>query len=172
MQTLINFSHQRTSWGLVFVICALLEVAALYFQYAMGLEPCIKCIYQRLAIFGMALGAIPALIKPENAWCRSISYIAVLTSSIWGLKIANDHLEVQNEPNPLFAVCDTIPDFPAWFNPHVWFPSVFEPRGMCGEISWQFLGLSMPGWMLVIFAASTILMATFALASLIKNHKL
>lgn len=155
MQTksLEYWPEQRIAWLALFFTTLCLELGALYFQYGMQLEPCVKCIYQRLAIFGVTLAAILPIIYPKFWLARFVGFSTWLISAGWGYKVASGHLAVQNAPNPLFAVCDTIPDFPEWFNPHVWVPSLFEPRGQCGEIDWQFLGLSMPGWMQMLFAA-------------------
>ena len=37
------------AWGML--------IAALVFQYAMGLEPCIMCVYQRFAVLGDELSS-------------------------------------------------------------------------------------------------------------------
>jgi disulfide bond formation protein DsbB len=35
---------------------------------------------------------------------------------------------------------------------HEWCPGFFGAPGMCGDIDWQFAGLSMPQWLRIIFA--------------------
>ena len=50
------------AWLLLFLGCAVLLGAALYFQAVLGLEPCVKCVYQRMAVVGIALSAIIELI--------------------------------------------------------------------------------------------------------------
>ncbi len=82
----------RWPWFLVAAIALVLESIALYFQYGMGLEPCIMCIYQRVAVFGIVLSALPALVNPHNLIVRLISISGVLVSCIWGLLIALEHV--------------------------------------------------------------------------------
>jgi disulfide bond formation protein DsbB len=41
-------------------------------------------------------------------------------------------------------------NFPSWLKLDQWFPAMFQPSGFCGDIQWQFLGLSMPQWLAVI----------------------
>ncbi|MGB5790159.1 MAG: disulfide bond formation protein B, partial [Pseudoalteromonas nigrifaciens] len=45
MNWLAQLPTQRTPWLLFSGIVFLLEITALFFQYKMGLAPCIMCIY-------------------------------------------------------------------------------------------------------------------------------
>jgi protein dithiol:quinone oxidoreductase len=165
---LANLGRQSFAWMLLFLSAFVLESAALYFQYEMGLRPCIMCIYQRTAVFGILFSALVPLIN-NNILTRLIGYIGVGISAIWGLLIAIEHVEIQNA-NSLFATCEIVPNFPSWAPLHEWIPSVFEATGDCGDINWSFMGFSMPQWMIVIFAIySGILVAV--LLSKITNKK-
>ncbi|AWB67573.1 disulfide bond formation protein B [Saccharobesus litoralis] len=150
MQNLINVEN-RFIWFLVFASALGLEIVALIFQYGLGYEPCVKCVYTRVAVLGIALSAIPALINPKALPLRLISYVCFWVCLVWALIIANDHIYMQRDVNPLFAVCESIPNFPNWMPLHEWLPSVFEVRGMCGDVNWQLFSLSMPEWMRVIY---------------------
>ena len=55
-----ELSLNRTAWILLAIIALLLESTGLYFQYVMGLQPCVMCVYERLAISGLLL----ALLEP------------------------------------------------------------------------------------------------------------
>ena len=142
-----------------------LELVALYFQYGMGLEPCVMCIYQRTAVTALIFAPIPALINPQSIILRITSLILCLIAMIWGAQIAYEHVQMQNPDNfMLLLSCDVIPNFPDWLQLHTLLPSIFEARGTCGDIDWSFLGFSMPQWMTVIFAMYLItLCAVFAL---------
>jgi disulfide bond formation protein DsbB len=55
---------------------------------------------------------------------------------------------------------------------HEWIPAFFAATGDCGNIDWQFVGLSMPGWMEIVFglyAISFLLVVPFILWSLVKK---
>ncbi len=126
---------------------------ALYFQYQMSLEPCVKCIYQRTAMLAIGLSALIPWLNPRFALLRLIGYAGWLTAAIWGAKIATEHVDFQGAANSFFVVCDTFPNFPSFMPLHEWLPSFFGAPGLCGDIQWQFAGLSMPAWMQIIFAS-------------------
>ena len=163
--TLSSWPTLRWPWATLAVTAVTFEIVALYFQYAMGLEPCIMCVYQRTAVAGLVLAALPALINPASAVLRGISLLGWLVASGWGLKLAIEHVRMQNPDNfMLLMTCDVFPNYPSWMPIHEWFPAVFEPRGTCGDIDWMFAGLSMPQWMVLVFAgylvAAVVVLAT------------
>lgn len=164
---------QRWPWLLLGSSALILELVALYFQYGMGLEPCVMCIYQRTAMLGVAVAGYIGAVAPQQVIVRFIAYVAWLVAAIWGLLIAYEHVQMQNPDNFLLAMsCDIYPNFPAWFAIHQWFPAIFEARGTCDSIDWQFLGLSMPSWMVVSFAIYSALAVAILLLSLWKNRSL
>ncbi len=44
-----------------------LELTALWFQHVMLLKPCVLCIYERCALFGVLGAALIGAIAPENS---------------------------------------------------------------------------------------------------------
>ena len=151
LNKLSELSTDKRAWGLLFVSALCLEVAALYFQHVTDLRPCIMCIYQRTAVFGLMFAAMPAMLI-NNLITRLISYLGWGISTIWGLQIAIEHVDIQTAANPLFATCEFVPNFPTWAPLHEWLPNVFGATGDCGDINWSFMDMSMPQWMIVIFA--------------------
>lgn len=156
MTLVSRISHwptKRWPWLLLGTSALLLELIALYFQYGMALEPCVMCIYQRTAMFGVAIAGYLGSIAPQQWLMRTLAYATWLVSAVWGYIIAYEHVQMQNPDNFLLAMsCDVYPNFPSWFAIHQWLPAVFEARGSCDSIDWQFLGLSMPSWLVVCFA--------------------
>lgn len=143
----------RWPWLVLGGSALLLEVVALYFQYSMGLEPCVMCIYQRTAVLALCFAAIPAAIFPQYLIARVTSFLGWGIASFWGLNIAREHVEMQNPDNFMLALsCEVNPNFPTWLPLHEWFPAFFEARGLCGDIDWSFINLSMPNWMTIIFS--------------------
>lgn len=59
-------SQGRGAWLLMAIATLLLELAALYFQHVMLLQPCVVCIYERCALFGI-LAAAQRRFRPEIA---------------------------------------------------------------------------------------------------------
>ena len=78
-----TLSVQRSGWLLLLISALALEGTALYFQYGMGLQPCVMCIYERVALFGIAFAGIIGLIAPRFLIMRVLALIvAILFSSI------------------------------------------------------------------------------------------
>jgi disulfide bond formation protein DsbB len=168
---LSSLSADRRAWGLLFLSALGLEIFALYYQHAMDLRPCIMCIYQRTAVFGVMFAAIPAMLV-NNFFTRLISYISWGTSAIWGLFIAIEHVDIQTALNPFFATCEFVPNFPSWAPLHEWLPNVFAATGDCADINWSFMDMSMPQWMIVIFAIYATIWAVMLLSRIIVKRSL
>ncbi|TKB45716.1 disulfide bond formation protein DsbB [Thalassotalea mangrovi] len=159
--TLNRWVMSSKSWWLLALSAITLEMAALYFQYGMGLEPCIMCIYQRVAIFGIAFAGIIGALGNRLVLLRLAGFAIWGVSAIWGLIIALEHVEMQTNANSLFFSCDIVPNFPQWLPLHQWVPAIFEATGDCGEISWSLLGYSMPQWMVVVYGVYSALFVVF-----------
>lgn len=158
LKKLSSLSTDRRAWGLLFVSALSLEMTALYFQHVTDLRPCIMCIYQRTALFGIMFAAIPAMLF-NTLITRLIGYVGWGISAIWGLLIAIEHVDIQTALNPFFATCEFVPNFPSWAPLHEWLPSIFGATGDCGDINWSFMEMSMPQWMIVIFAIYSVIWA-------------
>ncbi|WP_239954760.1 disulfide bond formation protein DsbB [Pantoea sp. Z09] len=144
-------SRGRAAWLLLALTALALELVALWFQHVMGLKPCVMCIYERCALFGVMGAGIVGAIAPKTPlrWAGLLIWIY----SAWeGLRLSYEHTMIQLHPNP-FTTCDFAARFPAWLPLDKWLPSVFVASGDCAERGWSFLTLSMPQWMMVIFAA-------------------
>ncbi len=160
MNYLSNMTTSQKPWLLLAISAFGLELSALFFQYALSLEPCIMCVYQRLAILTIVLSGIIGGVGHNNIFARGLAYVFWGVGSVWGLIIALEHVEIQANSGSLFFSCEFTPNFPTWAPLHEWIPFLFEATGDCGEISWQFLSLSMPQWMVVIYAVYTTVLAT------------
>lgn len=157
MNFLSQLTEQKYAWGLLALSAFVLELTALYFQYVMHLAPCIMCIYQRVAIIAIMLAGLIGFYGKENCFARLPAFVLWATGAIWGLFIAIEHVDMQKNSGSLFYSCEFIPNFPTWAPLHEWLPFLFEATGDCGEIAWQFLGYSMPQWMIVVYACYTLL---------------
>ena len=102
--------------------------------------------------------ALIPLLK-NNLITRLIGFAGWAVSGIWGLLIAIEHVDIQTAANPFFATCEIVPNFPVFMPLHNWLPNIFAATGDCGNIDWVFLGMSMPQWMIVIFAVYSALFA-------------
>lgn len=165
------FTTDKRAWGILFASAFGLELTALYFQHVMDLRPCIMCIYQRTAVFGVMFAAMPAMLL-NNLLTRLIGFIGWGISAIWGLLIAIEHVDIQTAVNPFFATCEFVPNFPSWAPLHEWLPAIFGATGDCGDINWSFFDMSMPQWMIVIFTIYTSIWGLVLISRLSINRSL
>ena len=146
-----TLSVQRSGWLLLLISALALEGTALYFQYGMGLQPCVMCIYERVALFGIAFAGIIGLIAPRFLIMRVLALIVAFLNAVKGLFISIKHVDYQLHPAP-WNQCSYLPEFPQTLPLDQWFPVLFHPTGSCSDAVWSWLGLSMAQWIVVIFA--------------------
>ena len=147
----------RLFWVCLLGTAVALEAAALGFQYLMDLRPCVLCIYERVAVAGIGLAGIVGALAPHRPLPRFAAYLIWAGAAAWGLSLASEHVGIQFATSNLS--CEFFANFPPWFQLDQWLPSVFAPTGYCDEIQWQFLGLTMPQWMLVVYSGYLLLLA-------------
>lgn len=162
-------SRGRGAW-LLLAGCALaLELVALWFQHGMHLAPCVMCIYERCALFGIVGAGIVGAIAPRVS-LRYIAIVIWLYSAGKGLQLAWQHTMMQLHPSP-FVTCDFAARFPGWLPLNKWFPQVFVASGDCSVNQWSFLSLGMPQWLIGIFAAFLLVGVLVLIAQLIKPKR-
>lgn len=171
MNYLSNITTTQRPWLLLAASAFAFELSALFFQYGLDLEPCIMCVYQRLGILTIAFAGIVGGFGYNNIFARIIAFCLWGVSSIWGVQLALEHVEKQTNSSPFFFSCEFIPNFPSWAPLHEWIPFLFEATGDCGEIAWQFLGYSMPQWMVVVFGGYAIAFFAVLISRLIHAKK-
>ena len=115
MNWLAELATKRTPWLLLAVISLAFEITALFFQYNMGLEPCIMCIYQRTAVLGLLAAGVIGAINPQNMVVRLVAFATWGVSSIWGYFIAKEHIAMQNNTDPFAFSCAFEPNFPSFY---------------------------------------------------------
>ena len=150
-----RISTTRPAWISLALSAIFLELCALFFQHVMDLAPCVMCIYERVALFGVVIAGLLGGIAPQNSSLRWIALLLWFGATAKGLQLSLLHVSYQfPDPNVLFGpTCDLFVSFPSWAPLNEWIPSVFEATGDCSKIVWQFLTLTMPQWLVVIFAA-------------------
>jgi disulfide bond formation protein DsbB len=116
-------------------------------QHALGVEPCNECIYIRAGVLGVAASGLIGALAPRVRILRW-SAIAVWQMALgWSLYRANLLLNMEQKVREgLEASCGRFKGFPDWMPLERWFPEMFEPRAMCGTVSWTFLNQSVTYW--------------------------
>lgn len=135
-------------------VCHQLLIAAFYFQYVEGMEPCPLCIFQRVAVFVLGIWfLIQGLHKPLAAsrWHYFYNIGGLLTSLI-GAGIAGRHAYLQSLPADEVPACGPSLDYLVDILPFMeLLDVVLKGSGECAKVSWNMWGLSMPTWLLLFF---------------------
>ncbi|KIE92738.1 putative disulfide bond formation protein B [Actinobacillus pleuropneumoniae] len=106
-----ELSLNRTAWLLLAFVAFALEASAIYFQYGMGLVPCVMCVYERLAIFGLLIAGLVGAISPRFFLTRWLALLLWGFSAFKGLALAIKHHDYQANPSP-WNQCEFKPEFP------------------------------------------------------------
>lgn len=168
--TLKNLSKQRWPWLLLAASAMVLELSALFFQHVLKLDPCVMCVYERITMLGIVFAGLIGAAAPQNIIIRLSAFLCWAVSAVWGLLLAIEHTNYQINPSP-FATCDFLPNFPGWAPLHEWLPWLFKPTGDCADIVWQFLGYSMPQWLIVSFAIYSAIFVFVAVTAMLPGKK-
>jgi disulfide bond formation protein DsbB len=133
-----------------FLACVALLAYAYYAQYVMHLDPCPLCIFQRLGVFALGVMFLIALLHDPVAWGRKV-YAALLTvAALVTIGIAARHLYIQNLPPDQVPACGASLDFMLKiFSISEVLVKVLTGDGECAKVTWRFLGMAMPAWVLI-----------------------
>ena len=133
-----------------FAACAALLAYAYYAQFVLHLDPCPLCIFQRVGVF--ALGFIflsAALHDPVHRGRRMYASLLAL-AALATIGVALRQLYIQSLPEGSVPACGASLDFMLRvFSLSEVLVKVLSGSGECAKVSWTFLGLAMPGWVLI-----------------------
>jgi len=169
LQYLNRCSQGRGAWLLLALVALALELVALFFQHVMLLQPCVMCIYERCALWGVFAGGIVGAIAPSTK-LRYVGILIWIYSAYQGIRLSWEHTMIQLHPSP-FATCDFAARFPSWLPLSKWLPGMFMATGDCAEKNWVFLSWSMPQWLVVVFSVFMIVALLVVIAQFIKPKR-
>ncbi len=133
-----------------FAACVVMMAYALYSQHFLRLEPCPLCIFQRVAVISLGVLFLIAAIHSAGRVGRWIYAALLLSVSLAGSAVSARHVWLQNLPPDQVPSCGPGLDFMLDTFPFTEVLNmVLSGSGECAEISWSFLGLSMPAWTLI-----------------------
>jgi protein dithiol:quinone oxidoreductase len=141
---------QRSGNWIGFLLCAGLLGFAYYTQYQLGLEPCPLCIFQRIGIAATGtLFLLAALQGPGRTggivWGALIDLAIIAT-----ILVAARHIWIQHQPAGTVAACGASLEYMMKiFSVGEIVRKVLTGSGECAKVTWQFLSLSMPTWVLI-----------------------
>ena len=133
-----------------FLCCTGLMGFALFAQYVLLLDPCPLCVLQRIAVISMGIAFLVATLHNPAGWGSRIYALLLAVFASSGVAIAGWHVRMQNLPPSETPACgpgldyiiDSFPLLDA-------LKMVFTGSGECADVVWEFLGLSMPAWVVV-----------------------
>ncbi len=148
----------RPYYFFLFFVCHELMVAAYYFELYLGLEPCPLCMVSRAMVIILGLGFLLAAAHNPEKIFRKIYHVGFSLISLLGLLVSGRHLYLQSLPADEVPSCgpgleymlDTLPMSEV-------LKEVLHGSGECAEVSWEFLSLSMPAWMIIVYSGFLII---------------
>ena len=135
-----------------FFACAGMMGYALYVEHVLLLMPCPLCVFQRMATIALGIIFLIAALHNPRGWGSRVYAVLLVSAAGTGIGVAGRHVWLQSLPPDQVPSCgpglgyilDAFPLADA-------LKMVFTGSGECAEIDWQFLGLSMPAWVLFCF---------------------
>lgn len=135
-------------------VCHQLLIAAFYFQYVEGMDPCPLCIFQRVAVFFLGLVfLLHGIHKPLAGSRFNPAYnLMALFITLIGMGISARHAYLQNLPADEVPACGPSLDYLVDMLPFMEvLDVVLKGSGECAAVSWKMLGLTMPMWLFLFF---------------------
>ena len=116
----------------------------------MGLEPCPLCIFQRVGVIAVGIVALIALIHNPATFGQTIYSAFGISACVITIGIAARQLWLQSLPADQVPACGPSLNYLMDVFPLMdVLQMVLAGDGSCAEVSWQLLGISIPGWVVI-----------------------
>jgi disulfide bond formation protein DsbB len=133
-----------------FLACVALLAYAYYAQLVLHLEPCPLCIFQRVGVFVLGLLFLIAALHDPKPFGRRVYGLLLGLAALATIAIAVRHLYIQSLPPDSVPACGASLDFMLKvFSLSEVLVKVLTGSGECAKVTWTFLGLAMPAWVLI-----------------------
>lgn len=145
-------SPRLTNLG-IFLLTVVAMLFALWLQHYQHLEPCPLCVFQRIAMMATGAVALVAFLHGPAVTGRRIYAGLTTVAALAGVGVAGRHVWLQHLPPDEVPSCG--PGLDYWLDTFTLFEvigKVLRGSGECAEIDWVFMGITLPGWTLVVFA--------------------
>ena len=133
--------QSRWYWLAIALFGIALLGVALYYQYALGDEPCQVCIHARLWVVAFTLIALVMLITPQIKILRILGNGGVLIAGVGLTERARYLYRLENGMGD--GSCQFQLGMPDWFAVDRWMPWLFEVRNLCSFTPEMLFGVSM-----------------------------
>lgn len=143
--------YRKILW-FIFIIGLIGSVSSLFAQYVLGLNPCVMCIQQRVAMMLMTLMAAIGLLLPiKQSWGRYLAALLISIPATFGAYIATKQLYIQSLPINEQPSCGAPWTFRLRNAPLFdWYEPIVRGTGACGEVQ-KIFGIALPMWSLLFF---------------------
>ncbi len=153
LSRLIPNAALNIGYLLGFLLCSGLLGAAYYFEYQLYLDPCPLCIVQRILTLLIGLLCLVAFFVRNTQWPQRITMMLVMLVSLGGIWVTNHHIWIQGLPADEVPECGPgLAYMMDSLSVNELLTAMLKGDGSCAEVSWTFLALSMPQWMLLVFS--------------------
>ena len=141
MRALSHALQTRWYWISLLLAGVTLLAVALFYQYALGDEPCQVCIHARLWVAAFTLIALIMLVTPQTSPLRVVGNVGVLIAGAGLFERARYLYRLENGIGD--GSCQFQLGMPDWFAVDRWMPWLFEVRNLCSFTPEMLFGLSM-----------------------------
>jgi len=133
-----------------FIVCCGLMGFALFAQHVLLLDPCPLCVLQRFVVISLGILFLVAALHNPSGGGRIFYAVLTAVAALGGVGVAGWHAWLQQLPPDEVPSCGPGLDYMLENFPIAEaLKMVFSGSGECAEIVWQFLGLSMPAWVVL-----------------------
>jgi len=123
---------------------------AYYSQFVLHLEPCPLCIFQRVGVLASGFLFLLAAAHDPVGWGRRVYAGLLGLAALATIGVALRHLYIQSLPEGSIPSCGASFDFlRKIYSPSELVVKVLTGSGECAKVTWTFLGLAMPAWVLI-----------------------
>ena len=144
--------------GLAILAAISMLFARLYLQAFLNLEACPLCMTQRVFVVLWGLMALIAAVHNPLGWGRRLYAALCGLAAYTGAAVAARHVWLQHLPEDQVPACGPSLDYMLENLPFEDTLSiVFAGDGNCADVTWSFLGLSIPEQTFAVFCAAILI---------------
>jgi len=132
------------------IACFAMLGYAYFAQYVQHYEPCPLCMFQRVTILALGIVFLVAAVHGARGWGRYVYAALIAVAALATVGVAARHLYIQSLPPGSVPACGAPLDVLVRMFPITTvIAKVLRGGGECAQVNWTFLGLAMPGWVLI-----------------------
>lgn len=162
---------QRRKFWLYLALSAFIFelIGYFFFQKFLLLPLCEYCVYIRFSFLVVFISSLFIAIAPIYKTMRIIGSAAGLYAGLHALVWSFQYLSIikivpVTPKSPPRDLCSATAKFPLGIPLDQWFPDFFAPMSVCNEELWDLMGITMPEWIICIFASYIIIFLLVILA--------